>query len=343
MTRASSASSTGARVSFVIPVKNDARRLERCLAAIAANACERDEVEVIVVDNGSTDGSSHAALAAGARVLSLPDRPVAELRNHAAAAATGDILAFVDADHEIAPTWIASAIDALAGSDVGAVGALYSAPAQGTWVQRMYGALRGRTIGQHDVGWLGSGNLAAGRRAFESIGGFDISLESCEDVDFCRRLKASGWRVVGDERLRNVHFGDPDSLGKLFRAERWRGRDNVRVSLRGSITPRELPSILAPGLDVIGCVAAVGGALAAPIVGQSALAIAAGGSGVVIGLSALRTLRMAWSADLRAPTAIGQAFLVALTYDLARAAALVTRAPHHRPVASPPVSTVPPG
>src|SRR6266851_10053265 len=144
-------------VSFVIPVKNDARRLERCLEAIAQNQAATAGADVIVADNGSTDDSCNVATVAGARVLSLPGLRVSELRNRGAQSATGAILAFVDADHEIVPTWLASAIDALADASVGAVGALYlapsapSAPAEGSWVQQMYGALRGRTVGRHDV------------------------------------------------------------------------------------------------------------------------------------------------------------------------------------------------
>jgi glycosyltransferase involved in cell wall biosynthesis len=170
------------RVSFIIPVKNDARRLRRCLETIARNRSATFDLDVIVADNGSTDGSREVARVAGAGVLSLPGLRVSELRNRGAASATGTVLAFVDADHEIVPTWVASAIDALEEVGVGAVGALYSAPTHGSWVQGMYGALRGRTVGRHDASWLGSGNLAVGRDAFEAIGGFDASLEACEDV-----------------------------------------------------------------------------------------------------------------------------------------------------------------
>jgi GT2 family glycosyltransferase len=329
------------RVSFVIPVKDDARRLERCLASVSANRYPREAVEVIVADNGSTDGSVGVARAAGARVLSLPGLRVSQLRNRAAAAAAGDILAFVDADHEIAPDWIGSVVDTLADGRVGAVGALCSAPAHGTWVQRMYGALRGRTIGRQDVQWLGAGNLATTRRAFESVGGFDSTLESCEDVDLCQRLRAASWRVIGDERLKNVHLGDPDTLARLFKAERWRGRDNLRVSMRGRLTARDLPSILAPVITVTGCATAIGGVLLWPIFGRGSLLMAGGCCGVVLALSALRALRMVVSAPLRDPVAIGQAFLVALTYELARAGALLTRARHHRVERSPTPSRVP--
>ena len=316
-------------VSFVIPVKNDARRLKRCLNAIAQNEGATAGA-VIVVDNGSTDDSPKVATVAGARVLSLPGLRVSELRNRGAQSASGTVLAFVDADHEIVPTWLASAVDALEDAGVGAVGALYSAPAQGSWVQQMYGALRGRTVGSHDVSWLGSGNLAVRRSAFEAIGGFDASLEACEDVDFCQRLRAAGWRLVGDERLESVHVGDPATLRALFRAERWRGRDNIRVSLRGPLALRDVPSLVIPIVDLAAGALCLVGVLALPVLGIRSLLLAAACLLAIGGLAALRALRMASSARLNSPLALGRAFLVALTYDLARAGALLTRAPHHR-------------
>ena len=51
--------------------------------------------------------------------------------------------------------------------------------------------------------------------------------------------------------MRNVHFGDPATLWDLFRGELWRGRDNLRISLRGPLTWRGLPSVVIPIVDVV--------------------------------------------------------------------------------------------
>jgi GT2 family glycosyltransferase len=184
-------------VSFIIPVKNDAARLARCLASIRAfpDALAR---EVVVVDNGSTDDSAAVAREAGARVLSIPGQRVSALRNAAAALARGQLLAFVDADHELGASWLTAAIEVMQPEKVGAAGALYVAPCNGTWVQRTYGALRGQTRGQSETRWLGSGNLIVRRDVFEALGGFDRGLESCEDVDFCQRLRQAGWKLIAD-------------------------------------------------------------------------------------------------------------------------------------------------
>ena len=250
-------------LSFIIPVRDDAARLARCLRSIAANDQPAAQVRTVVADNGSSDGSVDVARSAGATILALPGLRVSALRNRAAAAAAGDILAFVDADHEIVPTWIAATADIFNDPHVAAAGALYTPPPDGTWTQRMFGVLRGRTVGRSDAAWLGSGNLAVRRAVFEQMRGFDESLETCEDVDLCQRIRQAGHRIVADERLGSVHRGDPKSLRELFLSERWRGRDNIRVTLRSGFGLRDLPSIVIPVIEALALVAVVVGFAAA--------------------------------------------------------------------------------
>jgi len=316
------------RLSVVVPVRNDAVRLGRCLASLGTGSSIPDAI--VVADNGSSDNSSEVARTSGARVLSLPGLKVSALRNAAARETNTELLAFVDADHELAAGWTAAAVDVMRDEAVGAAGARYLSPADGTWVQHMYGLLRGRTIGTRDTDWLGSGNMVVRRNAFDSIGGFDASLEACEDVDLCRRLRAAGFRIIGDERLRSVHHGDPPTLGALFRAERWRGRDNLRVSLRGPVTWRDLPSIVMPLLTLVALVALVTIPLLGRLVPLSAELVALVSIFLIGGLAAIRAAKMVAGLERLTPMLLAQAFSVALVYDLARALALLTQSPHHR-------------
>ncbi len=309
-------------VSFIIPVRDDAARLRVCLASIARNVGAATS-EIIVADNGSTDASVLVAQQAGARVLRLPGRRVAEVRNVAAAAAKGDVLAFVDADHEIDGAWVASAVAALQQRGVGAAGAPYEAPSNGTWVQRAYDALRKRPTEARDTDWLASGNLAVWRHVFERLGGFDASLETCEDVDFCRRLRAQGYRLLEDPRLRSIHHGDPASLKAVFLSELWRGRDNLRASLRGRVRLRELPSVAIPVADLV-LLAAAGLAAFSGVPAVSAAAVAP-----ILGLSMVRALVINQRRPSRTLTGFAQSMAVAVVYDLSRALALVSRPGHH--------------
>src|SRR5687767_10002467 len=75
------------RVSVIIPVKNDAHRLAVCLASLAEQEYPAERLEVIVVDNGSSDDSRQVAEQAGAKVLSFPGLRVGALRNRGVSAA----------------------------------------------------------------------------------------------------------------------------------------------------------------------------------------------------------------------------------------------------------------
>jgi glycosyltransferase involved in cell wall biosynthesis len=308
------------RVSFVIPVRDDAARLGRCLESIKRNQYPWELVEVIVVDNGSTDDSAQVARRHGAIVLRSNGR-VAELRNHGAQAALGGILAFVDSDHEIDDRWIPTAVDVLSVGGVGAAGAPYIAPPAANWVQQSYDNLRARPVARQDVDWLASGNLAVNRKPFDLLGGFDRSLEACEDVDLCNRLRLAGLRIVAEPGLRSVHFGDPATLRALFFGELWRGRDNARVTLRGPRTFRHFRSVLIPmaNLGAVAC-GAIALAVSLPIV-------AAVAGSVVLALAAIKVCRMA---RRHRPTIVraAQAFVVAVIFDLARAFALLLRGSH---------------
>src|SRR5262245_32715389 len=94
-------------ISIVIPAHNEAKLLPRLLDTIDAArdrfAGGRDQVEVIVADNGSTDDTAAIARKRGCVVAPVAKRMIAAARNGGAAAATAPILCFVDADMQIHP------------------------------------------------------------------------------------------------------------------------------------------------------------------------------------------------------------------------------------------------
>ena len=319
------------QVSFVIPVYNDAARLRGCLGSIIR--ATGNTAEIIVVDNGSTDGSDSVAREAGAAVVASPRARLGELRNLGAARASGRVLAFVDADNEIAPGWVKAALDTLeSDARIAAAGAPYSPPPGGTWVQRAYDTLRSHPRGAADTEWLGSGNLAIRRETFETLGGFDTLLETCEDVDLCRRIRALGLRLVADERMRSIHHGDPATLGAVFVGELWRGRDNLRVSIRPPVTARVLASLLIPAVQLTALATLVVG-VALALLGWTSpgwtLAIA--GAAIVSLIVLVRAARMLANRRARGRLADGFGTLaVAGAYELARALALAGGAGHRR-------------
>ena len=97
-------------VSVVIPVKNDAARLQRCLRALALQTRRPDEI--VVVDNGSADASAEIARRAGARVVRC-DRPgIPAASSFGFDSAEGEIILRLDADCLPGGGWVQAMADA---------------------------------------------------------------------------------------------------------------------------------------------------------------------------------------------------------------------------------------
>jgi glycosyltransferase involved in cell wall biosynthesis len=309
-------------VSVIIPVRNDAQRLAVCLDSLARQSYPAERLEVIVIDNGSSDDSADVARAAGAKVLVHPGLRVGALRNRGAEIAQGEILALVDSDHELPPDWIElGARELVADPTLHMVGAYCLAPPAGTWVQRIWALHRLRHEARRDVDWLGAGNLFLRKRVFDRIGGFDESLVAAEDVDLCVRLKESGGRIVADMRVANIHHGEPPTLAHFFRKELWRGSSGLRAFFAHGMPLHELPSLAFPIYHGVGLVLVFAACVAVTLGGSWLWPVAAVGFVVLPAvLLALKT-----SIQVKRPTAILPLAVLYFTYGLARLVALFKR------------------
>ncbi|MHB0995804.1 MAG: glycosyltransferase [Elusimicrobiales bacterium] len=95
-------------VSVVVPVYNEAECIGDCLDSLAGQDFGR--MEIIVVDDGSTDASAAVAASRGAKVIKGAHRGAGAARNAGAAAASGDFLLLVDADMTFAPHYVSRLI-----------------------------------------------------------------------------------------------------------------------------------------------------------------------------------------------------------------------------------------
>lgn len=194
-------------LAVIIPHYADAVRLARCLAALMPQADA--ETEVVVVDNASPE--SPAAVCAahpGLRLVIEPQKGAANARNRGVAETTAPLLAFIDADCLPDPDWIARARTALARREAdlvgGHVGVFDETPPPRTGAQAF------ETVFAFDFktyiekkGFSGSGNLVTRRDVFLDTGPFVQGLS--EDLDWCRRATAKGYRLAYDETLRVGH------------------------------------------------------------------------------------------------------------------------------------------
>lgn len=95
-------------VSVVIPVRNDAARLERCLDAIMSQTVQADEV--IVVDDGSVDATAEVAARWGARVVRVEAASIPSAAAVGYDAARCSIIARLDADSVPPPEWLGAIV-----------------------------------------------------------------------------------------------------------------------------------------------------------------------------------------------------------------------------------------
>jgi hypothetical protein len=287
----------GSTVSVVIPCKNEEATLGRCLTAL------RDQrpapVRIVVVDNGSTDASPRIAAELADEVLQITGGTVAGLRN-AGAALAGEVavLAFVDADCEVAPGWISAALQGLQDADL--VGARMLAGPAASWVARRWAAIE--SAGAHQGSQVWSGHLAVNRALFDRIGGFDARLGTGEDSDLGLRVRAAGGGVRQVPGMVAVHHGFPETLGAFWRRERWHsrtpgwfgrmsGRSRALVTLTTAWAAVAVPVVVGAGVAVAG------------VKGSPVWAAAAAAGWVVLTVAAIPALGAVAGGDRRgAPT-----------------------------------------
>jgi glycosyltransferase involved in cell wall biosynthesis len=176
-------------VSVILPTHNR----ERYLAAALDSALGQEyrPVEVIVVDDGSTDGTAQIVRSyAGVRYLYQPNQGAAAARNVGVAVSRGEILAFLDSDDLWMPEKLRLQVRFLAGNpDIG-----YCLTRMQTFVEPGAAGPLGPGPGDlspPSVGALPT-TLVVRREVFDRVGGFDIAYKVGEDIDWFFRAKDAG-------------------------------------------------------------------------------------------------------------------------------------------------------
>jgi mycofactocin system glycosyltransferase len=262
-----------AEVTVVIPVRDRAAMLERCLTAL-------DDHPVVVVDDGSADPRPVADVAAryGAKLLRLDENAgPAAARNTGLGEVGTELVAFLDSDCVPPPGWIGELSAHLADPLVGAVAPRIVAPSGGAaGSAARYSIARGSLdLGEREarvapstrVAYVPTAALLVRRDALASIARgldvFDPALRFGEDVDLIWRMHAAGWRIRYEPRVQVSHEGPNSWPGILSRRFRY-GTSAAPLARRhpDNVTPLVLqpwPSIAVVGLLARRPVVVVGG------------------------------------------------------------------------------------
>jgi GT2 family glycosyltransferase len=220
---------TAPRLSVVVPTRDTEALTLRCLASVARAAVEG--TEVVVVDDGGTDGTRRAV---GAR---FPDfRVVARAAaggfsvaaNDGLVAAGGGVVLVLNSDTELAPDALGRLLAAFDRDPrLGAAGAALRHPdGRPQWsggaapdvawllalasgaARTLPAALRRRRRSPAGVDWVHGAALALRREAWQAAGAFDAGFRCyCQDLDLCLRLRDAGWRVARLDDVHVLHHG----------------------------------------------------------------------------------------------------------------------------------------
>jgi glycosyltransferase involved in cell wall biosynthesis len=191
-------------LSFVVPAYNEEAYLGDCLRSILAQTVGlEDVVEVVVVNNASTDRTREVALSfAGVHIVDEPHKGLTHARQAGFRATTGALVANVDADSRLTPGWVAHVLAAFRANPglVALSGPLYYydlTPRERVLVRGFYAMAWATYVMNRYILRVGSmvqgGNFVVARAALERIGGFNLDISFYgEDTDIARRMHTVG-------------------------------------------------------------------------------------------------------------------------------------------------------
>lgn len=300
-TPASSAVDDAARPGFlsvIVAARDAAAMLPHSLAALAASHLPREEWELIVVDDGSSDATAQVAAEYADVVIRLPLKPhgPAYARNRGCEVAAGDVVVFVDADVCVYPDalgWFSRILTAKPW--LGAVFGAYDAepPARGV-VSRFRNLLHhyvhASNAGEAETFWAGCG--AVRREVLRDAQMFDewhYDRPQIEDIDLGRRLRRRGHRILLCPEIRCAHLKRWTLRGMVATDFSNRGVPWMRILLQERVVS-EFQSLNLRNRERLRALLAVLGVaclLAAPVSRAAPLALV--GAASILALWALNT------------------------------------------------------
>jgi glycosyltransferase involved in cell wall biosynthesis len=185
-------------ISVVVPHLNQPEALEACLSSLAFQSLDRNLFEIIVVDNGSASiPEGIVASYPGTRLLRELQAGPGPARNFGVRAASGEIIAFIDADCRAHRDWLRSALQTIRSSPEGMILGGDVRIWRSRWntftgIEAFEAIFEYRfkfLIERH--GYCGTGNLVVRRTDYEKVGPF-AGIEFAEDVEWGQRARAAG-------------------------------------------------------------------------------------------------------------------------------------------------------
>jgi len=210
-------------VSVILPIRNEARYIGRCLDAVSGQEYDPARLEILVVDGMSEDGTRERvrdclerASTRGSRtqLIDNPERIVPTALNRGLRAAQGDVVIRVDGHCVIAPDYVRRCVEDLDTVEADCVGGAIQTVGETTGARAIalaqsspFGVGGARFRYSTEPGYVDTLAFGAYRRAvFERIGLFDEELVRNQDDEFNLRLTRSGGKIWLDPQIRSTYY-----------------------------------------------------------------------------------------------------------------------------------------
>jgi len=218
-------------VTIVVPVLNEEAAIGACLESLLGQEYPREKLEIIVVDNGSSDRSLEILSGYGQRLTLLNEQEPgpAATRNSGIAAANGEILAFTDADCVARGDWLMNLVSPLSEPEVGLVGGKILALPAATDIERYSEKLDDHGVSLNaPIPTAITMNWASRTADIRALGGFDPEFIQGEDSDLSLRMFLAG-HTFRYQPSAIVYHRNEETYGKLFREGYRHGMASVRL------------------------------------------------------------------------------------------------------------------
>jgi GT2 family glycosyltransferase len=185
-------------ISVVVCSYNGKRTICGCLDGL--QKLEYPNYEVIVVNDGSTDGTGTVAAEYGFKVINTENRGLSSARNTGMEAAKGEIIAYIDDDARPDPHWLTYLAATFLTTAHAAVGGPNLAPPHDGPIAECVANAPGGPIHvlltDHEAEHIPGCNMAFRKNALKAVGGFDTRFRIAgDDVDVCWRIQQQGWTL----------------------------------------------------------------------------------------------------------------------------------------------------
>jgi glycosyltransferase involved in cell wall biosynthesis len=214
------------RISVIVCTYNGARTIRDCLDGLLQ--LEYPDYEVVVVDDGSTDATAAIAREYPVRLIRTPNRGLGSARNTGLAAATGEIVAYIDDDASPDPHWLRYLAATFHDTAHAAAGGPNIPPPGDGWIAESVAHAPGGPVHvlltDREAEHVPGCNMAFRRRRLSAIGGFDPRFRTAgDDVDVCWRLLDRGW-TIGFSPAAMVWHRRRNSVRAYLRQQKGYGR-----------------------------------------------------------------------------------------------------------------------